>query len=134
MSPNEQFVAKLSKDTDGNMLIKLWIPDFISNNAQAVLESAGLTGEAVPDFSKMEEYFLRDYTSDDGCYKIWLSGDQTEAIKLLLAGFSIPETPSTEWGYECISESELIEIDFRYDSEPNETVVWFYYYPNLIAD
>ena len=129
-SPNEQFVVKLSTDTDGNMLIQLFIPGFISRNAQAWLDSRGLDGETVPDFSSLEQYY-KDGGNQSSCYKVWLDGDHTEAIKALLVGYDIPTTPSEKWGYECKSASGLVEIDFRYDSEPNETVVWFYYYPDI---
>ena len=129
-SPNGQFAVKLAADEDGNLLIKLSIPGFISRNAQAWLDSRGLTDETVPDFSSLEEYY-KDGGNQSSCYKVWLDGDRTEAIKALLVGYTIPETPSEKWGYECFSASGLIEIDFRYDSEPNETVVWFYYYPDI---
>lgn len=129
-SPNGQFVVKLSADTDGNLLINLIVPGFISRNAQAWLDSRGLEGETVPDFSSLEQYYKKG-GNQESCYKVWLDGDQTEAIKALLVGYTIPETPHEKWGYECLSASGNIEIDFRYDSEPNETVVWFYYYPDI---
>ena len=130
VSPNEQFFVMLSKDSDGNMVIEFHAFGFVSKNAQAWLDSRGLTEEAAPDFSSLEQYY-KDGGNQTTCYKIWLSGDRTEAIKALLVGYTIPETPSEKWGYECFSASGLVEIDFRYDSEPNETVVWFYYYPDI---
>lgn len=130
VSPNEQFFVMLSKDSDGNMVIEFHAFGFISKNAQAWLDSRGLTEEAAPDFSSLEQYY-KDGGNQDTCYKIWLNGDRTEAIKALLVGYTIPETPSEKWGYECFSASGLVEIDFRYDSEPDETVVWFYYYPDI---
>ena len=129
-SPNEQYAVKLSKDTDGNMLIALSVPGFISKNAQAWLDSRGLTGETVPDFSSLEEFY-KDGGNTSSCYKVFLIGDHTEAIKALLVGYTIPETPHEKWGYECMSASGLVEIDFVYHSDDDETVVWFYYYPDI---
>ena len=107
------------------------VPGFISRNAQEFLESRGLDGDVAPDFSSLENYFDSDKSLDIS-YKVWLNGDHTEAIKTILGeDYAIPETPSETWGYECLNNAETIEIDFKYDSDLDQTIIWFYYYPDI---
>ena len=67
-----------------------------------------------------------DYYID--CAKITVSGNQESAWVAILAnaGFSVPETPDDEYGYECISGDGIIEIDIQYSSIANKTYASIY--------
>ena len=130
-SQNNQYNVKITANEDGTISIVLLVPGFISRNAQEFLESRGLDGDVAPDFSSLENYFDSDKSLDIS-YKVWLNGDHTEAIKTILGeDYAIPETPSETWGYECLNNAETIEIDFKYDSDLDQTIIWFYYYPDI---
>jgi len=113
LSPNEQFYVEVYKGTDGAVCLEFTFPlkpGFLSKELQAQIDNAGNTQYVVPDFSSLEQYFV-GFSAYGSAY---LEGDHAVEVLAILeaAGFSIPETPSATYGYECYyDESHEFEID-----------------------
>lgn len=140
-SPNEQYQVIVWDGSaygyDGYVVVDIEaipepvLPGFINREALAHLESCGATGVTLPDFSSLEDKVLDHYVSGIS-YIVFLEGDCVEAVLALLTGYSIPETPNPQWGYECVSSDSVVEIDVFYNSTSDYTRINFYYYPDLL--
>ena len=56
-------------------------------------------------------------------YSVALSGDRVDALKAAFTdgGWRVPEQPDETYGYECVDNDFLVEVDFYYFSEDERT-------------
>ena len=130
-SPNGQFFVEIYKGTDGAIGLEISFPRNIASEIEAIMESRGAENWKAPDFSSLENKINLSNSGvvKSSYYQLVFTGNCESDVLAILkaANYTIPETPSASYGYECVDPTEQVEIDVLYLEANDVTLALVYY-------
>ena len=126
-SPNGEFYVTITEGIDGGFDINISFPKTLKR----MMKSNNENNYPLPDFSALEDKVVWANTGFIDYYilQIVFTGDVVEQVITAIGsaqGWSVPETPSDQYGYECMYGEELLEMDVKYYESNDMTVIQFY--------
>ena len=126
-SPNGEFYVKLYEGTDGGFDIDITFPKTLKR----LMKQNNENNYPLPDFSALEDKVVWASTGFVNYYRLQIAftGDVVSQVIAAIGsaqGWSVPETPSDQYGYECMYGEELLEMDVKYYESNDMTVIQFY--------
>ena len=126
-SPNGEFYVKLYEGTDGGFDIDITFPKTLKR----LMKQNNENNYPLPDFSALEDKVVWANTGFIDYYilQIVFTGDVVSQVITAIGsaqGWSVPETPSEQYGYECMYGNSQLEMDVKYLESNGVTLVQFY--------
>ena len=126
-SPNGEFYVKLYEGSDGGFDIDITFPKTLKR----LMKQNNENNYPLPDFSALEDKVVWASTGFVNYYRLQIAftGDVVSQVIAAIGsaqGWSVPETPSDQYGYECMYGEELLEMDVKYYESNDMTVIQFY--------